>query len=371
MTKKLNAKHLSRPVAARVSVVIARDLLRLVKEIGSDPASLLRQAGLAHLVTSLIDTTRSQRGLSQEDFTRLYAHCTWALDARAARQEGREPLTKAGVDMLCHCIITCRTLRDVIERTDRFSELIGPRAGRLRLKVDDAIARLEMATPRQVRNGCAYVSDLTGLSTYHKLFGWLIGEDIPLLGAAMRYPPLLDERTISYLMPFPMQHGAPENSLRFPAAYLDRPVLRSHHELEHLLERFPFDVEQPQSLDAPLSQRILYLFGAMLASGEAPGTAAKLAQQFSISVATLKRRLADEGTSLVRLKTEARRTLAARLLADPRLTITEVGRRTQFSDTGAFRRAFQQWTGLSPSRWRELNRLAEEKDIRSGQQLHS
>jgi AraC-like DNA-binding protein len=358
MTKRLNTKHLSRPVAARVSVVIARDLLRVVHEIGEDPTALLRQAGLPHLVAPLINTTTVQRGLSQEDFTRLYAHCTWVLDAQAARQEGREPLTKAGVDMLCHCIITCRTLRDVIERTDRFSELIGPRAGRLRLKIDEAVARLEMATPRRVRNASAYVSDLTGLSTYYKLFGWLIGEDIPLLGAAMRYPPLLDERTISYLMPVPMQHGAPENSLRFPAAFLDRPVLRSHHELEHLLERFPFDVEQPQSLDAPLSERILHLFGAMLASGEAPATAVQLARQFSISVATLKRRLADEGTSLVQLKTEARHALATGLLADPRLTITEVGRRTQFSDTGAFRRAFQQWTGTSPSRWRELHQPA-------------
>lgn len=354
MTKGLNSKHLSRPVAARVSVAIARDLLRLVREIGGDPAALLRQAGLAHLVAPLTGGGAVQRGLSQEEFTRLYAHCTWALDEQAARQEGRDPLTKEGVDMLCHCIITCRTLRDAIERTDRFSALVGPRAGRLRLKVDDGVARLEMATARQVRNASAYMSDLAGLSTYYRLFGWLIGEDIPLIGAAMRYPPLLDERTISYLMPFPVQHGAPENSLRFPAAYLDRPVLRSHYELEHLLERFPFDVEQPQSLDAPLSERILHLFGAMLASGEVPATAAQLARQFSISVATLKRRLAGEGTSLVRLKTEARRALASQLLADPRLTITEVGRRTQFSDTGAFRRAFRQWTGLSPSRWREI-----------------
>lgn len=366
MTKKLNAKHLSRPVATRVPVAIARDLLRLVAEIGVDPAELLRQASLPHLIGPPIGGTAAQRGLSQDDFTRLYAHCTWALDAQAARQEGREPLTKAGVDMLCHCIITCRTLADVIDRTDRFSELIGPRAGRLRLKVDDGVARLDMATPRQIRNASAYVSDLAGLSTYYRLFGWLIGEDIPLLGAAMRYPPLLDEQTISYLMPVPMQHGAPENSLRFPASYLDRPVLRSHHELEHLLERFPFDVEQSQSLDAPLSERIQHLFSAMLGSGEAPATASQLARQFSISVATLKRRLADEGTSLVQLKTEARRALATRLLDDPRLTITEVGRRTQFSDTGAFRRAFQQWTGSSPSRWRELRQGGRETPISSG-----
>ncbi|WP_375195346.1 AraC family transcriptional regulator ligand-binding domain-containing protein [Sphingobium sp.] len=353
MAKSLNTKHLTRPVPPRVSVAIARDLLRLVSEYGGDPATLLRQAGLPHLVPALAEGGTLRRGLSHGDFTRLYAHCTWALDEQAAGQEGREPLTKAGFDLMCHCLITCRTLRDAIERTDAFSALVGARTGRLRLKVEEGVARLDMATVRKVRNACAYVSDLTGLSTYYRLFGWLIGEDIMLLGAAMRYPPLLDERTISYLMPHPVQHGAPENSFRFPAAYLDRPVLRSPYELEHLLERFPFDVEQPQSMDAPLSERISHLFATMLAGGEPPATAAQLSQQFSISVATLKRRLADENTSLVQLKTLARRDLASQLLADPRLTITEVGRRAQFSDTGAFRRAFLQWTGLSPSRWRE------------------
>lgn len=373
MTKRLNTnKQLSRPVPARVSAAIARDLLRIVSETGHDPRVLLQQAGLGHLVTALIGagvtmgSGATRLALSPGDFTRLYAHCTWLLDEQAARQEGREPLTKAGFDMLCHCVITCRTLRDAIERTDSFSALLGARTGRLRLTVDEGVARLDMATVRRVRNACAYVSDLTGLSTYYRLFGWLIGEDIPLLGAAMRYPPLLDEHSISYLMPHPVRHGAPENSFCFPASYLDRPVLRSPYELEHLLERFPFDVELPQSMDAPLSERIARLYGAMLASGEAPATAAQLAQQFSISVATLKRRLADEGTSLARLKTEARHELANQLLADPRLTITEVGRRTRYSDTGAFRRAFQQWTGLSPSDWRTDWRMAHRSDEEDG-----
>ena len=355
MTKGLN-KHLSRPVPGSVSAAIARDLLRLVQLFGHDPAEQLHQAGLSHLSRRLTASDQDERPLSHGDFARLYAHCTLLLDEHAAHQEGRDPLTKGGFDLMCHCLITCRTLRDVIDRMDRFSGLLGARLGRLILTVDEGVARLEMPTVRKIRNACAYLSDLTGLSTYARLYGWLIGEDLPLLGAAMRYPPLLDERTVAYLMPCPVRHGAPENAFRFPATYLDRPVIRSHHELESLLEHFPFDVEEPQSKDTPLSERISHLFAAMLASGETPSTAADLARQFSISVATLKRRLAAEGTSVAQLKAKARQTLATRLLADPRLTISEIGRRAQFSDTGAFRRAFLQWTGQSPTRWREDHR---------------
>ncbi|QGP81241.1 AraC family transcriptional regulator [Sphingobium sp. CAP-1] len=359
MTKGLiHSKQLSRPVPGHVSAAIARDLLRLVDEFGDDRHALMRQAGLAHLAPMLLDVGRTGRPLAHEDFIRLYAHCTWVLDAHAARQEGRDPLTKSGLDMLCHCIITCRTLRDAIDRADRFCQLLAPRLSRLVIDEEDGVARLSMPTIRRVRNACAYLSDLTGLSTYHRLFSWLIGEDIVLFGAAMRYPPLLDERTVSHLMPCPVRHGAPENSLRFAAAYLDRPVIRSPFELDHLLIFFPFDMEAPLSKEAPLSERIAHLFSAMLASSETPAPAAQLARQFGISVATLKRRLLAEGTSLARIKGEARLGLACQLLSDPRLTITEVGRRARFSDTGAFRRAFHQWTGLSPSAWRDAHMAA-------------
>lgn len=353
MTKSLIPnKQLSRPVPGRVPAGVARDLLRMVAEHGGSPERFLRSAGLPALGTMLIERRDDRDSIAHADFTRLYARATAMLDEVAARQEGRTSLTKGGVDMMCYAIITCRTLRDVIARMDQFFALLAPRTGRLTLTIAGGEARLDMATIRKVRNSCAYLSDLTGLATHHRLFGWLIGEDIPLSGAAMRYPPLMDARTVAYLLPYPVEHHAPENRLRFPARYLDRPVVRDHHELDLLLERFPFDIEEPQSKQTPLSDRISHLYASMLASGDAPATADELARRFSISIATLKRRLTAEGTSLSRIKANARRDIAAHLLRDGRLSIAEVGRRAHFSDTGSFCRAFRQWTGTSPSRWR-------------------
>lgn len=353
MTERLTAKkHLSRPAPGRASAAIARDLLRLVRQHGGDPARILREAELAPLGPSLLGTEVSREPLNHAQFARLYAHCTWALDAAAARQEGREPLTKLGIDMLCHCVITARTMRDAIARADQFALLLGPRLARFDLAVEDGVARLRMATQRQHRNACAYLSDLTGLATYHRLFGWLIGEAIPLLRVEMRYAPLLSATTTAWLMPHSIHHDAPENALHFPAACLDRPLVRSPAELEAFIAAFPFDLEQPQSKHMPLSERIARLLVTALASGEPLLTAARLGQQLSISIATLKRRLATEGTSLSHLKEEARREAATRLLADHRLSITEIAQRLFFSDAGAFRRAFQRWHGRSPTRWR-------------------
>lgn len=353
MTKSLTPnKQLSQPVPGRVPAGVGRDLMAMIAEYGGDTDIFLRDAGLLSLKAVLLDRSDERDSIAHRDFTRLYARATALLDEVAGRQEGRSSITKGGIDMMCYAIITCRTLHDVIARMDSFFALMAPRTGRLTLTVARGEARLDMATIRKVRNSCAYLSDLTGLATHHRLFGWLIGEDIPLSGAAMRYPPLLDARTVAYLLPYPVEHHAPENSLRFPARYLDRPVVRDHHELDLLLERFPFDIEEPQSKQTPLSDRISHLYASMLASGDAPVTGNELARQFSISVATLKRRLTAEGTSLSQIKANSRRELAAHLLRDPRLSIAEVARRAHFSDTGSFCRAFRQWTGKSPSRWR-------------------
>lgn len=343
-------KQITRLAPSPASASVARDLLALVEAFGTPPHDLLHRAGLTHLAADLL----SGRGvaLGRVDFAHLYAHCTWVLDAAAAQQEGREPMPKAGIDMLCHCVITCRNLRDVIWRMDQYSALLVPRMARLRLAVEGGVARVEMATQRSLRNACAYLSDLTGLAMYHRLFGWLIGETVPLRGVEMRYGALLDPRTTAYLMPFPVLHDAAENAISFPAALLERPLVRTPVELEQLLVHFPFDLDQPQSSDHALSERIYHQLVAQLASGEPLATAQSLSRQFSISVATLKRRLLGEGTSLSALKLRAREELAKRMLADPRLSVTETARALHFSDAGAFRRAFRNWTGQSPSQWR-------------------
>lgn len=354
MTKKFIAnKHLSRPVPPTASAAIARELLLKVEEIHSDPQLILVRAGLTQSAGTLLGDGR-QGTLTHAEFARLYAECTWELDACASRQEGREPVAKSEFDLLCHCVITCRTLRDVIERATAFSELIFPRMGRLSLSITGPTAVLHMASHRKIFNACAYLSDITGLSSYHRLFGWLIGEDIELLGVEMLYPPLLSERTVSRLMPTPITHRAQENSLRFLAKYLERPVVRSYVELDRLLLYFPFDLEEPQSRDSPLSERISQILDTALAGGDPLPTASSLARQFSISLATLKRRLQEEGTSISSLKVNRRRELVQRLLFDPRLAISEIARRSQYSDTGAFSRAFQHWTGHSPYRWRRI-----------------
>lgn len=72
------------------------------------------------------------------------------------------------------------------------------------------------------------------------------------------------------------------------------------------------------------------------------------AGELRLSVRSLHRRLADEGTSYTRLASEASAAVAKRLILDERQSIKEAAYSMGFSDPNSFHRAFKRWTGTTP-----------------------
>jgi AraC-like DNA-binding protein len=75
----------------------------------------------------------------------------------------------------------------------------------------------------------------------------------------------------------------------------------------------------------------------------------RIARELGLSRQTLYRRLKAEGVTFEELVDGLRRRLALRFVRAQRLPIKEASWRLGFSDPAAFSRAFQRWTGSSPS----------------------
>lgn len=75
-----------------------------------------------------------------------------------------------------------------------------------------------------------------------------------------------------------------------------------------------------------------------------------VADRLHMSLRTMRRRLADEGTSYRRLCVETYGTLAEELLATG-LTVEDVAFRMGYSGAPSFSNAFKQWRGISPGRF--------------------
>jgi AraC-like DNA-binding protein len=80
---------------------------------------------------------------------------------------------------------------------------------------------------------------------------------------------------------------------------------------------------------------------------------AEQARRHATSERTLRRRLADCGTTYEALAEGVRRERVEQLLLRPELTLRDIARRAGFSDERALRRAVRRWHGTSPVQLRE------------------
>lgn len=98
------------------------------------------------------------------------------------------------------------------------------------------------------------------------------------------------------------------------------------------------------------SERVSELMAAALRDGRV--SESMIARELEMSARTLRRHLAEEGTSYERLLDDLRKELAEHYLREPELGIDDVAVLLGFSEARAFRRAFRRWNGLSPAQFR-------------------
>lgn len=77
-----------------------------------------------------------------------------------------------------------------------------------------------------------------------------------------------------------------------------------------------------------------------------------IAKKLHMSVATLRRRLKDEGTTHSQILDDLRFELAKRYLRRPDLAVSEIAYSLGFSHVNAFHKAFKRWTGSAPVEYR-------------------
>ena len=75
-----------------------------------------------------------------------------------------------------------------------------------------------------------------------------------------------------------------------------------------------------------------------------------------MSPRTLKRRLAEHGTTFSALRDDVRQQRAMLLLDNRGLTISDIAARLGYSELPNFTRAFRKWMGVTPQAYRERTR---------------
>jgi len=201
-------------------------------------------------------------------------------------------------------------------------------------------------------------ADETFLILVHGLMCWLTGQRIALTEAAFAHdrPAHAAEYTLMYAEQ--LVFDAPVTQVRFDARLLNAPIVQNAASLRTFLRTAPQSIflkyRNEDSWTARLRRRLRDCLGQ---DSDWP-TLPALAQEFSLTPTTLRRRLEAEGTHYQDLKDQLRRAAAIDLLCHGTLSIADIGARLGFQEPSAFHRAFKRWAGVQPGEYRQQQGLA-------------
>ncbi|MBS0505147.1 MAG: AraC family transcriptional regulator ligand-binding domain-containing protein [Proteobacteria bacterium] len=325
-------------------------LLDAYENIGGDGDAALRRSGFAYLTAELREGRVEE--VPRSLFARFAQESVLTFEQHGCIRDDRPRFPVSRLRMLCLTMLACPTLRLAIETAIEFHRIAMNDFPMLALRVEGGTATLLMNIPRLEHSVGDLLVTMYGLTTFHRLFGWLTGEEIRLSHVGLAYPGRLEQPAFNDLLQLKSNFDSAHDSISFPAACLDRPVIRSYADLQNLFTLFPFDLLPPDYGAGALADHAgAAIRSALLRRDDIPGLD-QLSRMFGLSTATFRRRLTAEGTSLVKIRQACRQEIAVDLLERSRLSIKEIAERVQFNDTATFRRAFRAWTGRSPSDFR-------------------
>lgn len=151
----------------------------------------------------------------------------------------------------------------------------------------------------------------------------------------------------------PCHFGADTNQIRFPAAMLDLPLsARRPQQDMRALNRALVEHRRAIPLVERLSQVVFRDLNCRPIEQE------RIAREIGMSSRTMRRKLAEEGSSFQDVVDACRmRQAQFEFRTRPDLSIAQIALRLGYAEHSNFTRAFHRWAGVSPQAWRAgLNR---------------
>ncbi|WP_137152095.1 AraC family transcriptional regulator [Devosia sp. FKR38] len=143
--------------------------------------------------------------------------------------------------------------------------------------------------------------------------------------------------------------GQPANRFMFAAQWLDAPPVHGNRLTYVSVVELCDGLLREIGMGAGTAGQVRQL---LLANLMRPVDLPTVAAALGLGERTLRRRLAEHGTSFRLLLDELRRDLALRALADESRTVEEIAFALGFSEAANFRHAFRRWTAAAPRSFR-------------------
>jgi AraC-like DNA-binding protein len=242
--------------------------------------------------------------------------------------------------------MTADNVRQALELVERFSELrlLG---ANIRLIEDGDNAKLVVDTDLTLQplRDAVLAALMVGFGQMAQV---VTGET--LYGVA--YIEISEEpryRDIMYRLPAQIHFNQAQNVICFEASYLNLPLLMSDTASMQLAVK---QCEQELAAIGHFSPFIREVRSLVHGSNVGFRSLEAVAEMLNQSERTLKRQLAQEGTTFSDILEDMRRQEAIRLLLNTTESLDRIAEALGYSDVANFNRAFKRWTGTTPGQYR-------------------
>jgi AraC-like DNA-binding protein len=267
--------------------------------------------------------------------------------------------------MMCLTIIHCRNLEVAIRRAAEFTAFCQSLSGIEAVhsnpvrRLDDNTAEFRFPGISDFLNSSADPLNTLAqcIAIWRRFCGWLIGKNIDLIEVSFQAQEPINPQPLSQIFNCKLSFNQPINSFRFPASYLQAPLVHTEESLKEFLRNAPYHLlASNDDDDSSLLSQMRRIIGNDLSREFL--SVVEMASQLNMSVRTLRRRLKDVGTTYQEFKDNLRRDAAMAYLNRPELKINAVSALLGFDEPSAFHRSFKKWTGLTPGEYRNQQQSA-------------
>jgi AraC-like DNA-binding protein len=317
-------------------------IVAALRSSGVNPEPLLAQAGLS--LSALADPSRRH---SLDVTTRLWRLAVDATGDPAFGIAVARHTNYGTFHALGFSLATSGTLREALERIQRFFALVTDAAD-VRLRDEASGVRLTVHL-RDSADPADEAVDAFVAATL-RLCRALSGREFVPLAVELRRPAPKDLTPFNRYFRVPVTFGAPLDALMLDRASTEARLLTANAEIARANDAVAADhVARLES--SRIALRVRHAIADGLPHGEPD--AGVIARRLGVSLRTLQRKLAEEGTTFASLVDDTRRALGRGYVEDGRHSVSEIAYLLGFSGVSSFSHAFKRWTGLSPSAYRE------------------
>jgi AraC-like DNA-binding protein len=248
-------------------------------------------------------------------------------------------------DVLGYAFHFSESLGDGLDRIQRFYRVLGDALAN-ELTVEGPMARLRHLRRVPRHEAEAHLASVVLAARAHT------GAPFEIREVRFAHAASAQTRHHAEVFRAPVRFGCAFSEILFPARVLTLRQKTANRGLGRVLDRYMEEIlaTLPRS-EGFVERARAAIAGQLRRSPERPSLAAT-ARELRASPRTVQRRLRAHEISHAELVDGVRREMAESMVADRRMQITEIALLLGFSDASGFRRAYERWTGVVPSRAR-------------------